>query len=387
MIHSILDSDLYKFSMQHAVMKLFPNSKVQYEFIDRNNTIYPDGFDDELRKRIYAMANLRLTKEEYVFLSKACPYLDKVYLDFLNGYTYDPSEVGVIQNNGKLQVKISGYWYRTILWEVPIMALISELYFEMTKQEPDDIIIQTKTNTEKAQFMKMHALKFADFGTRRRFSYEVQKKVVYDLLNYGGESFVGTSNVHFAMMYKTKPIGTHAHEWFMFHAAKYGYKLSTLIALDNWSNVYRGNLGIALSDTLTTDIFLKSYDMMHAKLFDGVRHDSGDPLQFMDKVINHYIKLGIDPSTKTIIFSDGLNVKEALKIAQYCKNRIKLSFGIGTNFTNDVSVTPLNMVIKMTAADPNGDGDWIPTVKLSDNPGKHTGIPEEIELCKKILKI
>ncbi len=387
MIRSILDSDLYKFSMQCAVMKLFPNAKVQYEFIDRNNITYPNGFDEELRKRVHSMAELKLKMPEYMFLSKTCPYLDKSYLDFLMGYKYDPSEVGIIQKDGKLQIKISGYWYRTILWEVPLMAMISELYFEMTNQKSIDINEQTKINTEKAQYMRMHALKFADFGTRRRYSYDVQKKVIYDLMNYGGESFVGTSNVHFAMMYNTKPIGTHAHEWFMFHSAKYGYKFSNSIALDNWSNVYRGNLGIALSDTLTTDIFLKSFDMMHAKLFDGVRHDSGDPFIFMDKVIDHYIKLGIDPISKTIIYSDGLNVKEAERIAKYCKNRIKLSFGIGTNFTNDVGVTPLNIVIKMTAADPNGDGEWTPTVKLSDNPGKHTGLPEEIELCKKILKI
>jgi len=159
------------------------------------------------------------------------------------------------------------------------------------------------------------------------------------------------------------------------------------MALEQWVEVFQGNLGIALSDTYTTDNFFKAFGAKYAKLFDGVRHDSGDPLKFTDKVVAHYEKLGIDPMTKTIVFSDGLTPGSVLAISSYAKRRIKCSFGIGTNLTNDVGVTPLNMVIKMVAADPNGDGEWTPTVKLSDVSGKHTGDPKMIELCKGILGV
>jgi len=386
MIKSLIDNDLYKFTMQSAVINLFPRAKVKYSFINRGNDKFPEGFAEELRKQLYKMSLLKLTKEEKKFLSDKCYYLPPTYLDFLAGYTYDPSEVGVIQNGGDLQISIEGYWYRTILWEVPLMAIISELFFKLTKSEAWDEGKITNHLLKKASRYNMLGVKFADFGTRRRYSYENHNRVVQTLVNYGRPSFIGSSNVHFAHLYDVTPIGTHAHEWFMFHAAQYGFKLANKLGLEHWVEVFRGDLGIALSDTFTTEAFFKAFDTKFAKLFDGVRHDSGDPLEFADKTIAHYKSLKIEPMSKVIVFSDGLVPDKVEEIAKYCRGRVGMSFGIGTDLTNDVGVKPLNMVVKITEAKPEGQ-DWTATVKLSDNKGKHTGDEKAINLCKTVLNI
>lgn len=386
MIQSLIDNDLYKFTMQNAVIKIFPRAKVRFQFINRGKTPFPDGFAEILRKEISKMGDLRLTKSEKEYLNNRCYYLDPTYLDFLMGYTYDPSEVGVIQKGGDLQILIEGYWYRTILWEVPLMALISELYFKMTGQPIYDENKIIDIAKEKAARFNMLGVSVADFGTRRRYSFANHDRIVEAFKTYGRPSFIGTSNVYFAKKYDLIPVGTHAHEWFMFHAAKYGFKMANKLALDNWVKVYRGDLGIALSDTFTTDVFFKAFDTKFAKLFDGVRQDSGDPIKFAEKTIEHYKSLRVDPTAKTIIFSDGLNPNTVEEIAKYCRGKIKISFGIGTNFTNDVGVEPLNIVIKIIEARAEGQ-DWIPTIKLSDTAGKHTGDEESIKLCKGILNI
>ncbi len=381
-IDSMLDNDLYKFSMQHAVLQKFPNVKVKYTFTDRSNEKYPEDFDYALIKQINTMENLRLTGGEEYFLSKI-KYFPQSYIDFLSGYQYDPIEVKVYLDEFQhLHIEIEGYWYRTILWEVPILAIVSELYYNMTKQTPN---IEFGKNIEKLRKMEAHNAYFAEFGTRRRFSYDVQNDIVCTFANNTNHCFVGTSNVYFARKYNTKPIGTMAHEWIMAHGALFGYKFANKIALENWVDVYGGDLGIALSDTFTTDVFLRTFDMKLAKLFDGVRQDSGDPFEFADKIISHYESLGIDPTTKTIVFSDALDIDKAVEIKEYCVGRIKSSFGIGTHLTNDVGAKPRNIVIKLSAVDVNGK--WDPVVKLSDVKGKHTGDKDEIELCKNSLRI
>ncbi|MEN8122499.1 MAG: nicotinate phosphoribosyltransferase [Bacteroidota bacterium] len=386
MIHSIIDNDLYKFTMQNAVIKIFPRAKVRFQFINRGNTPFPEGFGEILRKEISKMAELKLTLDEKDFLKKNCTYLDPTYLDFLMGYKYDPSEVGVIQKGDDLQISIEGYWYRTILWEVPLMALLSELYFKMTKQEIYDEAKIIDIARKKATQFNMLGISVADFGTRRRYSFENHNRIVKAFKNYGKPSIIGTSNVYFAKKHDLIAVGTHAHEWFMFHAAKYGYKMANKLALENWVKVYRGDLGIALSDTFTSEVFYHAFDTKFAKLFDGVRQDSGDPIEFADKTIKHYKDLKIDPLSKTIVFSDGLNPETVEKITKHCRNKIKISFGIGTNFTNDVGVKPLNIVIKIMEAKPEGQ-DWVPTIKLSDTKGKYTGDKESIKLCKDVLQI
>ena len=388
-IRSVLDTDFYKLSMQQAVCKLFPRVKVKSKFINRGNTKFPEGFASELRKEVAKMANLRLTKEEKTFLTLKCGrFLDEVYIDFLSGYQYDPSEVGIIQTGGELDIDFEGYWYSEIMWEVPMMSLVSELYFKMTGEKINDKNTRNKNNIEKGKAFYGHNMKLADFGSRRRYSYDNQIEVCSDLSGMFGakDNFVGTSNVHIAMKLGLTPIGTHAHEWFMFMAAKYGFKMANEKALEHWVDVYQGDLGIALSDTYTTEIFFKSFGKKYAKLFDGVRHDSGCPYKFIDKTVAHYKSLGITPSTKTIVFSNGLNTTESLAIAEYCQKHgdgIKCSFGIGTFLTNDVGVKPLNIVIKMVAAFINGE--WVDTVKLSDDEGKHTGSPETVDLAQRLL--
>ncbi len=383
---SILDNDFYKFTMQSAVVKLFPNIRGKYQFINRGNHKFPKGFDVALRRAVDDMANLKLTKREKSYLSKTCPYLPPTYIDFLEGYRYNPEEVSIKQVGEELKVSIKGYWYRTILWEVPILALISELYYKFTDAErwSDGKIIEN--TLEKIKLYDNLDVKFAEFGTRRRYSYYVHKLVTKCLSEYKGGTFTGSSNIHIAMLNNVKPIGTHAHEWFMFHAAEYGFKMANTLSLEHWVDVFRGDLGVALSDTYTTDIFFKQFDTKFAKLFDGVRHDSGDPIEFANKTIEHYKKLGINPLYKYIIFSDGLNSKKVTDITNACKGRIGVSFGIGTNLTNDVGLKPMNIVIKLTDV-LTSDNDWVHTVKLSDEPGKHTGNPKMIDLAKSILRI
>ncbi len=383
---SILDNDFYKFTMQHAVVKLFPKAKAKYAFINRGKHVFPLGFDVALENAIASMAKLKLTKREKSWLAKTCPYLDPTYLDFLQGYRYDPDEVKIKQVGGDLTVEITGYWYRTIMWEVPILYLICELYYQITAQKR--ISDSNVKNIAKSKIEDYSALgvTIADFGTRRRHSYEVQRLTVESMLTHGIDTFIGTSNVHFAMLLNTKPIGTHAHEWFMFHAAKYGFKMSNLLSLEHWSDIYRGDLGIALSDTYTSEVFFAQFDKKFTKLFDGVRHDSGDPIEFAKQTVAHYERYGINPLSKTIVFSDGLNYKKIARIAEFCQDKIGISFGVGTNFTNDVDLVPMNVVLKMTDALPD-EGEWTPVVKLSDEKNKYTGTPEAIHLAKMVLGI
>ncbi|HEX2535655.1 MAG TPA: nicotinate phosphoribosyltransferase [Chitinophagaceae bacterium] len=381
---SLLDNDFYKFTMQQAVVQLFPKARVRYQFINRGGQAFPEGFADALREAVHRMGDLRLKPEEKAFLARTCPYLEPTYLDFLQGYCYNPEEVNIRQNGGQVSIHVEGYWYRSILWEVPLLALVSELYFQMAGGERSSDADVTELTRAKLEKYAELGVNIADFGTRRRHSYTVQRLVVESLRATGHPNFVGTSNVHLAETNGLRPIGTHAHEWFMFHAARYGFKMANATGLENWINVYRGDLGIALSDTYTTDEFFQIFDKKFAKLFDGVRHDSGDPLVFARKTIDHYRGLGIDPQTKTIIFSDALNYDRVARIAAFCRGKIGMSFGIGTNLTNDVGVKPLNIVMKMVEAAPEG-GTWIPVVKLSDEKGKHTGRPQVIELAKAIL--
>jgi nicotinate phosphoribosyltransferase len=385
-IHSILDNDFYKITMQCAVVRCFPNETVRYSFINRGHHEFPENFAEELQNAVNEMSTVKLTKKEKLYLQKTCPYLDLPYLDFLEGYRYNPNEVKITQNGKEISVEVEGLWYRTILWEVPLLALISEIYYDISKQKRlPDIAIQNITKN-KLEIMNGLAVTFAEFGTRRRHSYKVQELVLESLCKDDNKYFIGSSNVHFAMKFDIKPIGTHAHEWFMFHGAVFGFKMANQLALEHWVDVFRGDLGVALSDTYTSDIFFKQFDKKFAKLFDGVRHDSGDPIEFAEKTINHYKTNGINPLFKYIIFSDGLNLDKVQEITNHCKGKIGISFGIGTNLTNDVGLQPMNIVMKMVAVKSH-DLDWIATVKLSDEKEKYTGDPKMIELAKAFLNI
>jgi len=386
-IQSILDNDLYKFTMQQAVHMLYPRAQAQYEFINRGVTPFPEGFALKVKEEIEKMATLELSLDQKVFLETTCYFLTPVYLDYLASYRYDPDEVMVEQKKDVLILKITGPWYRTILWEVPLMAIISEIFFTVTQQKSVLRQERQKNNMEKARVLGTNAVKFADFGTRRRFSAKNHEQLIKDLISHKNHTLIGTSNVHFAHKFNITPIGTLAHEWFMFHAVLHGYQMANPAAQDAWVKVFHGDLGIALTDTYTTDVFLSTFDTFDAKLFDGIRQDSGDPFAFTDKIIEHYEALHIDPSTKTIVFSDGLDVEKAVKIHQYCNGRIRDAYGIGTNLTNDVGVAPLNMVIKLTKCRVSENKPWRNTVKLSDDRGKHTGDLKELKTCMDIFHL
>jgi nicotinate phosphoribosyltransferase len=383
-IKHFTDNDLYKFSVMMAIQKLYPWSYVRYEFFDRNHTSYPDGFAERLKEEVAGMVNLRMTKAEKKYIQKRCYFFDPAFIDFLEGYQYDPEEVHITQEGGELSILIEGYWYRTVLWEVPLLAIVSELYFNMTGAIPQGV---EKNAQEKARGLVALQADYSDFGTRRRFSFDVHSQVIAALQANSGKYFKGTSNVYFAMKYNTTPIGTMPHEWFMYHAALFGYRAANMKALEAWVDVFQGSLGITLTDTYTTGAFFKSFSLKQAKLFDGVRCDSGDPLSFTDKAIAFYEENRIDPLSKTVVYSDSLNLNEVKRIKEHVNGRMHDTYGIGTYFSNDVGVKPLNIVIKLTEVKATKSTEFLHAVKLSDAKGKHTGNIHEIELSKLTLGI
>jgi len=386
-IQSVLDTDLYKFTTSYAYSKLYPRAYGQFRFIDRGKTTYPQGFAEELKKEIQEMSKLSLTKDEASFLYRELPYLPPTYIDFVRGFRFDPEEVKVEQDaEGHLSIIAEGLLYRVTLWETPILALVSELYYKMLGAQPD-MEYTERTIISKARKLAEHGITFSMFGMRRRFSAAIEDRVTELLKEHAAGYLFGTSNVYYAYKHGLRVSGTHPHEWIQFHGAMFGYKMANYMAMEDWINVYDGDLGTVLTDTYTTDVFMRNFSKKHAMLFTSLRHDSGDPLQFTEKVIARYRELRVDPTIKYIIFSDGLDPERAIEIANYCKGRIGASFGIGTNFSNDVGngVRPMNIVMKLWKCKMTEKERWNPCVKLSDVDGKHTGEPEEIELAQRTL--
>lgn len=387
-IRSILDTDLYKFTTSYAYSKLFPRAFGEFEFVDRNNLHFPAGFDKLVRRELESMADLFLTKEEELFLKNKLPYLPPTYIDFLKGYRFDPAEVEVEMTDGKLSIHSSGLLYRITFWETPILAIVSELYFREMGVTPDVEYMERRL-IEKATLMREHGIVFSLFGMRRRFSFGVEDRITELLKLHSGSNFFGTSNVYLAYKHNLNPSGTHPHEWVQFHGSIYGYKMANYMAMENWINVYDGDLGTVLTDTFTTDVFLRNFSKKHAALFTSLRQDSGDPFAFTDKAIRRYEELRINPKLKYIVFSDSLDVEKALKIKNYCGDKIGASFGIGTNLTNDVGNenVPLNIVMKLFRCKMTEKESWQHCIKLSDVDGKHTGSPDEIKLALQTLGI
>lgn len=385
-IKSILDTDLYKFTTSYAYAKLFPRAYGEFEFVDRNNDDYPQGFDQLVKQELQEMAKLALTDEEEAFLRKNLPYLPPIYIDFLKGFRFDPSEVNVRMEGNKLKINATALMYRVTLWETPILAMVSELYFRETGQQPDMEYFE-KTAIEKAIKMKENGIIFSLFGMRRRFSFDVENRVTEILKQYAGSSLYGTSNVYLAFKQGLHVSGTHPHEWVQFHGSIYGYKMANYMSMEDWINCYDGDLGTVLTDTYTTDVFFRNFSKKHASLFTSLRQDSGDPLVFVDKAIKRYEELRVNPKLKYIVFSDSLNVDKAIEIRQYCGDRIGSTFGIGTNLTADVgnNIKGMNIVMKLFRCKMTAKEDWQECVKLSDVDGKHTGSEKEIHLAQETL--
>lgn len=373
--------DLYKITMGQIAFDTYCGCDAHYVFTNRGNTEFPPGFAKQLERRINILPSVPTTSEELAFLTDIGlprPFLSPSYIEWLGNYRYDPDEVTIQQDGGELKIDIKGPWYRTIRWEVKLMAMIVELYNEMKGRGPKGEWLETAA--QKARILQANNIRFSDFGTRRAFSGFVHEEVLKTLIDNAGSYLLGTSNLYLAMKYNIKPIGTKAHEWFMAHACMYGYRDATDISLRTWSEEFDGDLGIALTDTFTTDVFLRDFSPYFAKLYDGVRHDSGCPYQFIDKIIKHYQEMGIDPLTKTIVFSDALDVDKAIEINDYCQYKIKRVFGIGTHLTNDVGHPSLNIVIKLKSL--TVEQRVIQAIKLSDDSGKACGDIKAIEHAK-----
>lgn len=386
MIHTILDTDLYKFTTSYAYIKLFPYAIGTFSFKDRDETVYTEAFLNKLKAEVANLVNVALTDKELEYMTRNCRFLPRVYWEWLSSFRFQPEKIDIyLDEEHHLNIEITDYLYKSTLYEVPLLAIVSEIKNQIQGNvaNPEEIICKL---SEKVVLSNEHQLSFSEFGTRRRFSFDVQDRVI-SYLKKSARYCTGTSNCYFAMKYGMKMMGTHPHEWFMFHGAQFGYKHANYMALENWVNVYDGDLGIALSDTYTSGIFLTNLSRKQAKLFDGVRCDSGNELEFIDKLTARYKELGIDSTTKTIVFSNALDFGKALDIQKYCHGKIRCAFGIGTNLTNDTGFKPSNIVMKLTQCKMNVNQEWRECVKLSDDIGKHIGSPEEVRACLYDLRL
>ena len=386
--YSILDQDLYKMTMQLATIQLFPNLFVRYKFINRGKTIWPKGMAERLRERLirYSEESI-LTDGEKDYL-RTIRFITPFYIWCLSNYRFDPSEINVTDNIDDTTVE--GYWWRTILWECVFLSMLSELYYEMTGQKLPDRNVLTKINMTKGYDFYRNDINFVEAGFRRRFSFDNQDNVIYDLKKSAQNRLIGTSNVYFAKKYNLKAIGTKAHEWYMAHSAMFGFHEANRKSLENWIKVYNGDLGVALPDTFTSKAFFSIFDTYFAKLFDGLRQDSGNPIEFGNMALDVYKKVISNDNiikSKTIIFSDNLNsIEKILSIQKEFLEKILTSYMIGTWLTNDIpGISPLNIVMKLSHVFFNGM--WIPVVKLGDGVGKETGDPNQIDLAKRALNL
>jgi nicotinate phosphoribosyltransferase len=376
MIASILDNDLYKFTVQQVALDRYPHTQAVYRFINRSpgDPLGP-GILEALRAAIHEMSCLALGDEELRYLRQACPYFQPAYLAYLQNYRFDPQEVQAeLDVAGRLAVTIRGPWHRTTLWEVPLLATISELYFRHVRTDwnRDGQLAKIRGKGER---LRQAGCTFADFGTRRRRDYATQEMVVGALR--GRPGFSGTSNVHFARTYDVKPVGTIPHEFIMAHSVFAGLRHANRCALQAWAESFHGQMGIALTDTYGSAAFFADFDGYFARLYDGLRQDSGDPRAFVETALRHYQSLGVNPQGKTIVFSDALTPESAVELKRACTGRIGCSFGIGTNLTNDFAGSPpLNIVIKPIVI------DGTPVVKLTDDPGKASGDPEALRVAR-----
>lgn len=390
MYHSILDTDLYKYTTSYAYMKMFPDAECTFKFTDRNRIPRTTEFLENYKKKMKELCMIHLTDEEFHWVVSAIPFIPMYYWEWLRSFRFEYDKMNIyLDEDNVLCIEVTDKNYKASLYEIPHLFTVPEVN---NTGKPIDWDLTMSKLKDKVDLANKNGVLFSEFGTRRRFSYEVQDKVCAYLKEHAN-TCVGTSNVHFAMKYNMRPCGTHPHEWFMFHGAQFGYKNANYMALENWVNVYDGDLGTALTDTYTTDVFFRNFSMKQAKLFDGIRQDSGDEYKFIEKAITFYKSKGIDPTTKTIIFSNALDFPKAVEIKKYCEGKIRAAFGIGTNLTCDVyapdgsKYNAENIVEKMSKCRMNANQPWFITIKISDDLGKHMGDNKEFDHAKYELNI
>lgn len=378
-IASLLDTDLYKFTMMQVVLHQFPGAQVEYKFKCRNPGVQLAPYVDEIRAEIRALCQLHFTEHELDYL-RSLRFIKSDFVDFLALFRLSEKYITVTPlASGEIDISIRGPWLHTILFEIPVLAIVNEVYFRNTQPHADLGEGRRRLHDKIAQLRAegLEDLKIADYGTRRRFSRVWHEEVLQTLgqglgtgehrpaPGHGPGQFAGTSNVLFAMQQGLTPLGTMAHEYLQACQAL-GPRLrdSQIYGFEVWAREYRGDLGIALSDVYGMSAFLRDFDLYFCKLFDGARHDSGDPFAWGERLLEHYRRNRVDPLTKVLIFSDGLSVPRTIALYQRFHGRCQLAFGIGTNLTNDLGHEPLQIVIKMTRCNDQ------PVAKLSDTPGK-----------------
>ena len=371
-ITSLLDTDLYKFTMMQVVLHQFPGAKVEYKFKCRNPGVPLAPFVKEIREEILSLCSLPFKEGELRYL-RSLRFIKSDFVDFLALFKLNEKYIEVTPlPSGDIDITIRGPWLHTILFEIPVLAIVNEVYFRNSQKVPDLMEGRRRLDTKIAQLQAtgLETLKIADYGTRRRFSrawHEEVLRVLSARLGTGPSGqLAGTSNVYYAYVLGLTPLGTMAHEYLQACQAL-GPRLrdSQVFGFETWAREYRGDLGIALSDVYGIEPFLRDFDMYFCKLFDGARHDSGDPFTWGERLLDHYKNNRVDPLTKTLIFSDGLTVPRTIELYQRFRGRCQLAFGIGTNLTNDLGYEPLQIVIKMVRC--NGQ----PVAKLSDTPSKN----------------
>ncbi|MFG0748835.1 nicotinate phosphoribosyltransferase [Acinetobacter ursingii] len=375
-IHSLLDTDLYKFTMLQVVLHKFPQTHSVYHFRCRNleDTVYPlTDILSELDEQLDHLCTLKFKDDELQYL-RSFRFIKSDFVDYLELFQLKRRFIKTgIDEEGRLDIWVEGPMVQAMMFEIFVLAIVNELYFRRIRSDAvlaeGERRLQAKLALLKQYSSQQHPndppFLVSDFGTRRRYSFEWQKHVVEEFHQATPDIFRGTSNVLLAKELGITPIGTMAHEFLQaFQALDVRLRDFQKAALEMWVQEYRGDLGIALTDVVGMDAFLRDFDLYFAKLFDGLRHDSGDPYEWGDKAYAHYRHLKIDTQTKMLTFSDGLNLEKAWQLHQYFKDRFKVSFGIGTNLTNDMGQTPLNIVLKLVEC--NGQS----VAKISDSPGK-----------------
>lgn len=371
-VRSLLETDLYKFTMWQALLHSHPNSHTEYEFVCRNKPAFPLAeLKEEVEAQLDHLCSLTFSEQELAYL-RSLRYMKSDFVDFLTVFRFQRKFITVTTDGDTLQILAAGPQVHVMAFEIFVLYIVNELYFRRFDQKAawDE---GCQRLGEKIKALKAfgsetplrNPFELSDFGLRRRFSAQWHDEVVQRLAREVPEYFKGTSNVYQAYKFGLIPIGTMAHEYMQSFQA-FGVRLRDFqkAALDAWVHEYRGDLGIALTDVVGMDAFLDDFDLYFAKLFDGLRHDSGDPIEWGDKAIAHYLSLRIDPKTKRLVFSDGLDFNSAFRIYKHFADRIMVGFGIGTWLTNDMGLTPLNIVMKIVRC--NGQS----VAKLSDSPGK-----------------
>lgn len=387
-ITSFLDTDLYKFSMGQLAMRMYGDANVEWKFVCRNRDVhFTPEMVEEIKRQIALYCQVQFKKEELDYLA-SIKWLDKGYISFLAVW-HPMLEHFIINTDAEcgLNIRTVGPWFLTIYYEIPVLSIVNNVYYayrykDRYQEIADSAIERAKGKIESLAGGTYEIGAFSEFGTRRRFNKGTQEQIIRmfkeanEAGRLGGSVFSGTSNVEIAMKEGLTAIGTMAHEVFMVTGQGYPERnpaYSNKFVMDDWHELYGVQLGIALTDCITTDCFLLDFDVKNATLFSGVRNDSGDPIEWGEKMISHYKKLGIDPAKKTLLFSDSLDFERATKIYRHFKDRTRVAFGIGTFLVNDTCVDPLNIVMKTVKA--NG----IPVVKISDSPGKGIGENKQYE--------